>query len=244
VVVSADGDPPTTIGGATVQTAVIPKSAPRVLAAVLALAALAAAVWFLLLKPAAESAAKEAVNKPLAQVAQQADNAGKKADAAGQKADDAQRAAAGGAPAQGQPVPAAQPSSAAKPGDIPAGSTSSPARIRLQTTVAAGTNPGTATFTVPAKTTLTITDLFLENPQGDAGRVDVLVDGNAILTLSLANFRDIDYHFVSPIEVAAGKTFSIRTTCQTPGKALAGTSGSQCRTLTLANGLNWSRPAT
>jgi hypothetical protein len=242
VVVSADGEPPATITGASVQTAVIPKSAPRVLAAIVALALLAAAAWFLLLKPAAQSAAKEAVNQPLAKVAQQADNAGKKADAAGQKADDAKNAVTGKGPAPnttGAP-PAVSPSG--KPGDIAANSTSAPARIRLQTTVSAGPNATDSTYTVPAKTTLTITDLFLENPQGDAGRVDVLVDGNPILTLSLANFRDQDYHWVSPIEVPAGKTFSLRTTCQTPGKTLAGFTGNQCRVLLLASGLNWKTP--
>jgi hypothetical protein len=108
--------------------------------------------------------------------------------------------------------------------------------VRLATTLAASGTAGTSTYTAPAKTTLVITDIVLENPQGDAGRVDVLVDHKPILTLALVNFRDLDYHFVSPIEVPAGKTLSIGTTCQVPGPAIAGTASGQCRVWLLASG--------
>ncbi len=111
-----------------------------------------------------------------------------------------------------------------------------PVTVRLATTLPAGTTPVSGTYTAPAKTTLVVTDIVLENPQGDVGRVDVLVDKKPILTLALANFRDLDYHFVSPIDVPAGKTMALSTTCQTPGPAIAGTASGQCRVLMLVSG--------
>jgi hypothetical protein len=232
VVVDTEADPPITLDAGTVQTPVIPKSATRVAMALLALAALLLAGWFLLLKPVVRSAAKDAVDKPLTQVAQQANSAGQKADTAKAKADEvAQKAASGGA-APGGGAPAATKSAAA------GATTTTPTRVRLQTAQGASATPGTNTYTVPAKTTLVVTDLVMENPQGDTGRVDVLVDNTPILTLSLANFRDLDYHFVSAIEVPAGKTLAIQTTCQSPGPAIVGTAGGQCRVWMFATGVN------
>lgn len=223
VLVETPDEPPIALSGATLQTPIIPKGAGRLAALVAGAAVLVLAAWLLLLKPAVTSAAKEAVQKPLAQVAQQADEADRKADAAGSKAE-----------AAGKPVEGAV---ATRPPVAPEVRTTAPVRVRLATALGASNTPGTDSFVVPAKTTMIITDVVLQNPQGDTGRVDVVVDGNAILTLALANFRDLDFHFVSPIQVPAGKSLTIRTTCQTPGTALPGTAGgAQCRVWMLASG--------
>jgi hypothetical protein len=226
VVVVPDGDTPIGLDANTVQTPVFPKGATKLAAGLAALALLLVAAWFLLLKPAVRSAAKDAVDKPLAQVAAQASSAAQQAAVAGSKADQLSNGGGAGAAPQATTAPAA-----------PAVKTvTAPATVRLATTLAASGTAGTNTYTAPAKTTLVVTDIVLENPQGDAGRVDVLVDHKPILTLALVNFRDLDYHFVSPIEIPAGKTLSISTTCQVPGPAIAGTASGQCRVWLLASG--------
>jgi len=233
VAVAHDDGPPILLDASTLQLPIISKTAMRVAAGTVAVVALLAAAWFLLLKPAVKSAATDAVNQPLAKVAQQADNADKKAGQAQQDADKANKTLSDpNAPGGTGKTPGPQPA----PPSPPPGTTTQPFTSRLQNVVGPGGNTGTTGYTVPAKTTFAITDLVLENPQGDTGRLDVLVDGREILTLALANFRDLDYHFVSPIQVGAGKTLSIRTTCLTNGPVLAGTSGDQCRTLVFASG--------
>ena len=228
VVLASEDGPPIMLDAATLQTPIIPKPVPRILAALVALAVLMLAAWFWAFKPAmesaakaaAESAAREAVDEPLAKVASQADNADKKANNADKQAKEAKQIATSKAP-------------------VAATQGATPARIRLQTAVASGGGSDTASYTVAEGTTLAITDLVLQNPQGDSGRVDVLVEDNPIMTLALANFRDIDYHFVSPIEVPGQKSFSIRTVCQKAGSNLVGTTGAaQCRIWALANGVN------
>jgi hypothetical protein len=230
VTVDTQADPPIRLDAGTVQVPIIPRGAGRVAALAALLALLLVGAWFLLLKPAVTSAAEEAVEQPLTQISQRADDAKQKADKAADTAEQARTASGGNAPAN-----------AATPGPVAAtparAAGTVPVTVRLQTSLAASSTPGTNSFTVPARTTLVVTDLVLQNPQGDTGRVDVVVDGTTILTLSLANFRDLDYHFVSPIQVPAGKTLAIRTTCQSPGPAIVGTSGSRCRVSMFATGV-------
>jgi hypothetical protein len=227
VVIAPESEPPFGLDANTVQTPVFPRGVGRLAAGLAALAVLLVAAWFLLLKPAVRSAAKEAVEPPLASVAAQASQAAQQAAAADGKVDQLTPNGSGGG---GAPAPTTAPAAPA------ARTVTTPVTVRLATTLAASTTAGTSTYTVAAKTTLVVTDIVLENPQGDAGRVDVLVDRRPILTLALANFRDLDYHFVTPIEVPAGKTLSISTTCQVPGPAIAGTASGQCRVLMLASG--------
>ena len=61
---------------------------------------------------------------------------------------------------------------------------------------------GTDTFDLPGPDdTFSLTDVVLSNPQGDFGRAQVIVDGEVLLEHALENFRDLDFHFVSPIMV-------------------------------------------
>jgi hypothetical protein len=215
VILGAEGQPPQMIDATTVQTPLISRATARL--ALMALAGLAALalLWFLVLRPAVTSAAKDAVATP--GVGGQAINGGSGAGAGG-----------GGGGAKVGPSAAA-------------GGGQTPFSQRLNTAVGAG---GVADdkFTVAAKTTFLMTDLLLQNPQGDVGRVDVLINGQTVYTSSLANFRDLDYHLVTPIEALTGQTVSIHTTCVTPGPPLAGTTGSQCRVFALVVGMGIASP--
>ncbi|GGQ82585.1 COG1470 family protein [Couchioplanes azureus] len=236
VLVTPDGETPVVLDAALLQTAAVPRAAGRLAAGLLALAVLLLAGWFFLVKPAAESAAKEAVQEPLAEVSAQAETADQKAEAADQKAqtadEKAEDASGGGT----------RPKTTKSPGSAAAKTKTTPARLRMRTEGAPGTTV-VDPHVVPERNTLVITDLVLQNPQGDTGRVEVLVGDDAILTMALANFRDIDYHFVSPIEVPAGRRLSLRTTCRTAGADLTATPADRCQTLLLVSGSNRVVPA-
>ena len=45
----------------------------------------------------------------------------------------------------------------------------------------------------------------------DAGEDDVLLDQE------MANFRDLDFHFVAPFSIEGGQTIVLRAVCDTPG---------------------------
>ena len=79
-------------------------------------------------------------------------------------------------------------------------------------------NDETDTFTVPAKTTMQLTDIVMSNPQGDFGRVRVRIGGRELFDMALENFRDIDYHFVTPINGAAGDQLEMVVNCRKAGQ--------------------------
>jgi hypothetical protein len=81
---------------------------------------------------------------------------------------------------------------------------------------------GGASLQVPAGKTVFITDLVFSNPSDTAvGELRLERSGQALLALRLENFRDLDFHFVTPIVIAAGQSMGIG--CDDPG-ACAGTS--------------------
>jgi hypothetical protein len=222
------GTEPVTLDATTVQQPMIPRGAGRVLAALVALALLGAGLWFGLLKPAVEStaeeAAEDAVQQPLSEVAAEA---GQAAEAANQ----AQEAVNG---AGSQPAPTESP----EPGSGSADGAGTEIQHRFETLVDDGGTVTSPPLAAPEDATLAITDLVLQNPQGDSGRLDVLVDGVAVHIEALQNFRSLDYHLVTPIQVAAGENLAVRTTCTDPGETLAGFTGAACRVFVLVIGVN------
>jgi len=68
-------------------------------------------------------------------------------------------------------------------------------------------------ITVAAGRTLHVTDLIFGNPEGASGSLDLVRNGTILLDLRLDNFRDLDYHFVTPIEVQAGETLQLNASC-------------------------------
>jgi hypothetical protein len=72
---------------------------------------------------------------------------------------------------------------------------------------------GTDAFSLPAGQTLLVTDLILENPDGDSGTLRVARGDAALLEVRLDNFRDLDYHFVSPIVFGPGEELRLEASC-------------------------------
>jgi hypothetical protein len=70
---------------------------------------------------------------------------------------------------------------------------------------------------------LDVTDLVLGNPDGATGTIRILRDNDVLLVERLDNFRDLDFHFVTPIVVAEGQTLALA--CSGAGSAAVLVSG-------------------
>jgi hypothetical protein len=227
VIVSPHAGQPVTLDGTYLQEPLLPRWLGKALIALAALLALLAVLWFAVLKPTIKSAARDAVADPLAASSKQAAAADKKADAASKQAAAANQAATGAGKKATQ-------AAAAKP--APVVPPPAPFSRRLEVHGAKGTTTST-TFVVPAGKALNLTDLVLENPQGDFGKLTLLQGSNPLLVLALENFRDLDYHFVSPIVATPGTHLQLTMQCNSVGKPPDQTPApTQCDTAVLLGG--------
>lgn len=204
VLVATPSAPPVAVDGVMLQEPLLPKWFFKALLALLALLVLGAILWLTVLKPAIKSEAKKAVAGPLA------------SQAAAQQALAANQAALGAAVNKlgGSPVPLASVGPTASPTPTTVSPLGDPFRLRLPTsaTFPAGQTHADS-YTVPANSTLNMADILLENPAGDTGTLTILQDGNPLLVENLDNFRDLDYHFVSPPQFTAGQKLIMSVNC-------------------------------
>jgi len=190
------GQPPIPVDGAMVQGPLISR-AVRNAAAVAAMALVAGALlWFLALKPGVESTAREAVAAPLAQQSAAIAQLQKQAPGGG----------AGGAGAS--PAPGTSPSAPAGSGGTGAAGTGAPFARRLDQS-----GGGRNQYRVPSGTTLSVTDVVFQNPGADHGTVLLQRDGATLLVENLDNFRDLDYHFVTPLTATGNQTMQMTVQC-------------------------------
>jgi hypothetical protein len=185
VLVHQDGLPTITVDGTMQQEGLIP---PWLLPALIGLAALAlllVLLWFFVLRPTIQSAATQAV-APQASAANAAAVRAQEAAAAGQKPS----TGAGGAT-----------------GANPFGGNAYAARLT-----------GGGALVIPPDGALSVTDLVFENPNGYTGDLS-LVRFNSdkkteqvLLQLKLENFRDLDFHFITPLTFQ--KNDEMRLTCR------------------------------
>lgn len=103
--------------------------------------------------------------------------------------------------------------SAAEAEELPLGT---PADLRLEATAAPGAT-ATESFGVSSGRVLSVTDVVFQNPTGAVGTVSLLRNGEVLLESELANFRDLDFHFVAPFEYEGGSTVAIELVCDAPG---------------------------
>lgn len=73
--------------------------------------------------------------------------------------------------------------------------------------------PGANAYKAPANTTLYVTDLVFQNPQSESGIESLERDSAVLLQENLINYRDLDYHFVTPIQVNPNQTISLAGPC-------------------------------
>jgi hypothetical protein len=189
VVVQPAGQAPITVEGAFVQAGILAGWVLPALGAAAALALVAAGLWFLVLKPAVQSAAKAAVAQPLAEQSSAI-------------ADIKKQGGGTTPPGGGTATPGATPGPGG--GDGPLGKPFNK-RLVLGTT--------SSTYEVPDKATLSVTDMIFQNPLAQKGTLTVKRNGDTLLVVSLENFRDLDYHFVAPLTFNAKDKLVVDFNC-------------------------------
>lgn len=219
VQVHPDGMEPLQVDGTMVQEAVLPRWLPRALLLLGLLLIALAVLWLTVLRPTIESAARDAVEEPLNELA--AENAAQDQaiagaqEQAGQAQDTANEAleAVGGTP---------PPSPSPTPGDGEVPTEDVPFDLRLAGADAPGGAVATEVFTVAAGSTLQLTDIVLQNPVGHAGFVRVRrvtpAGVSTLLEVAMENFRDLDYHFVTPITFTEGMQLRFDVECVQPAE--------------------------
>ncbi|GAA3732965.1 hypothetical protein GCM10022225_13840 [Plantactinospora mayteni] len=214
-----------TLDGTLVQQPVLSGWLLRVLALLLALLLLLLALWFGLLRPAVRSAAEEAVDDKVAQVANEAEEAA--SEAAGQAARDAVAEERADTPTAPPPSPEAASGSDGTGGG------------QFATALVLRTNPGSTasrSYTVPRNRVLLITDFLVDNPQGDTGTLTITADEVRVVTYGLENFRNQDYHSVTPIRVPAGARVTLTVGCRQPGTPVGASAPRTCQEGLYLNG--------
>jgi len=186
--VHQDGLPTITVDGSMQQEGLIPKWLVPALIALAALLIILAILWITLLKPAITSAATAAV-APQASAAQSAAaRASTAASNASQKAPTGGGGVAGANPVGGDPWSA---------------------RLAINPS----SKPLESSITVPQGGGLAVTDLVFENPNGNSGTVYLVrrqsgKDDQVLMTIRLENFRDLDFHFVTPLVFKENQTMT------------------------------------
>jgi hypothetical protein len=238
-VTATSGDlPPINADGTVVQQQLLPKWLLPAAVAVLAVAVALTVLWFTLVKPTVQTAAREAgevaakeenaeMMAEVEQVDQKAEAAEEKAAAAEEKVDDmAESGGAGGGAGGGGRGATEGPNGV----DISSGKQID---FRITTDAEAQSDPEEFdSFTVPegaipADKTLVVTDIILQNPRGDAGTLLIKRGDDVLYETGLQNFRDLDYHFLEPLTFSPDLPLTIEVSCQLPGPPEPATG--QCR---------------
>jgi hypothetical protein len=187
--VHQDGLPTITVDGSMQQVGLIP---PWLLPAVIGLAALLlvlAILWFFLLRPTLSSYTKDQVASQTSSLQQQVNTlkSANPATAAGGGAG----GATGANPVKGDPWSSR----------LAVNSQATPSQLE-------------SSITVPQGGGLAVTDLVFENPNGNSGTIYLVrreanKPDQVLLVLRLENFRDLDFHFVTPTVFKEGQTMTL-----------------------------------
>lgn len=206
---AANTPPP--LDASLLQEAAIPAWVGKAAALVLLAAVALTALWFTVLKPVVRDAATGAANQALtaAGLTPGAGSLGGGAGGGGGGAGPSGSAAGGGSPSGGS-------------------SASSSPSVTAPTVPAGPTLPAPVPFAVDLKSNgaltagthqvYTVTDLVLQNPNGDTGSLTITRGGNTLISTRMENFRDYDLHFVTAITVGSNQSLTISVTCDKPGQ--------------------------
>jgi hypothetical protein len=72
-------------------------------------------------------------------------------------------------------------------------------------------------YTVPKGDSLQVTDLLVENSAGNTGTMSVARSGAVVMQWAMANFRDLDYHWITPVLFSSGSQMQLIVSgCNSP----------------------------
>jgi hypothetical protein len=196
-----------------VQTALLPKWFFKavVLAAVAAVALVV--LWLAVLKPTVESTAQAVAEDHTQELAQAIEDANAKSDQASSDAGAAQQDAQSAQQAADDAQQAANDVAAGGQG----GANLDPAEatdFRVTTDVEPAGGFVDTPYQIPAKRTVWISDLVLQNPDGDTGTLRVQRGDDVLLVFGLQNFRDLDYHFIQPAKFDPSAPIVVSVDCK------------------------------
>lgn len=87
----------------------------------------------------------------------------------------------------------------------------------------------TITYKLNRDQTLDVSDVLLENPAGNNGTMNIQSGSSPLFEFALADFRDLDYHFVQPLVFTKAQPLEVVVSCAsgsvkcTPALSLSGT---------------------
>ena len=224
---------PILLDGNFVQQPMVPKWLWKALLALLVLLLLFWVLWQTVLKPTVESAARDSVEELVEEKAEEIDE---RLDAAGIPEVGEAPPAGGGATTTTTTVtgtttttiPIVVPVTTVAPPDEGTTTTTTttepqplesfgPVDFRIALEDPEG-GPGTnGSQPVPVGTRLEITDIVFQNPTGALGGIIVRRSGETLFELQMANFRDLDYHFVAPYVFEGGQNVEVVLVCLARG---------------------------
>jgi hypothetical protein len=229
---------PEVVNGSLLQEALVPPWLIKAIIAAIALLLVLWLLWITLFKSTVESAARDAVAEPIADLTARVDEVapttvppptlpgGGTVPGGG---DGTGTTVPGGGDGTGTTVPGGGDGTGTT---VPGGGTSTggfatpfgdPADFQLGNASSVGAGASQA-FPQPFTAQFSLTDFVLQNPAGDTGRVEISRDGTVLFTSALENFRDLDQHFVAPYVFKTGQNLTMTVTCTTPGPGAAGCS--------------------
>jgi hypothetical protein len=222
-VVDEDGKEPLVLDAVMLQEPSLPPWIWTVAALVAAGLVALVVLWFTVLKPTIKSTAKDAVAKPLADANQRMDSAGIPPIGKGGGGVTVPTTAPGGPPATGPGGSTVTTTGTpTTTGTVPAGGATftlsgQPLAFRLAPTNAAPPS-GTDIASHPTASgqVFQLTDLVLQNPNGDSGTITIARGSDALFVSSLQNFRDLDFHFVAPY-LFFGQPLTVTVLCTAAG---------------------------
>jgi hypothetical protein len=200
VTASQDGYSPATASATFLQTTVIRRGWWKPVVAVGVLGAVLVGAWFGVVRPFLDDAADRAV-RDLAPTITPAPTV-----------------------APTTPPESVPPSTAPSATNPPTGSTPVGELFAFRLPVLAPVgNVGVADFDTPAGTRVEITDIVLQNPNGDLGQARLLRNDDVLLTWRLDNILGDDVkQYVSPYELRTGDRLTFEVTCSGAGDPAVG----------------------
>jgi hypothetical protein len=213
LVLSSDAEP-VTAEGAVLQRQIMPEWLLPLVGIAMVAAGVLVALWFLVFKPEVHSAATQAVTaqtRSLVSSAAKASQAASKADQAASNAN----SAAGSSRAAAHPKSSKSPRPSVSSAPAVA---STPVSTLMPSSVLPG-KTGTYRYKLASGQTLNVSDVLLENPAGNTGTMDIQSGGSPLFEFALADFRDLDYHFVQPLVFTATHPLEIVISCTDTGTA-------------------------
>ena len=208
-----------TVPGVMIQERMLPKWVlPMAIAFGVAAVALVT-LWFAVLVPEIGSIATEKVAPQVSAAAEAAEEASAAAEEANAAADVATGGETGGDPSD--PGGTEDDAGGTDDGGAAGGDGGpTPVDFRIATEAEPVTDGSYEpfSFTAPDARPMEIGDLVLQNPRGDSGLLRIMIGDEVLLEVGLANFRDLDYHYVNALRVEPDQPVVVEVNCLTPGQ--------------------------